>query len=513
VSPPLTRRDEEAFRDAVRDVLGLQFDDSRLEEVGAALRRRLAATKSDAASYLRRLRGARGHSEARALAELLAISETHFLRNSEQFRAFAEVALPERMRARGAHKLLRVLSAGCSSGEEPYSIAIVIGEAFPELAEAWDVRIVGVDVNPAVLERARAGRYGKWSLRETPEAVRGRWFRKAGAEFVLDDRIRRAVAFEERNLLDGDPAFWREAAFDVVFFRNVGMYFPADVMRAVTERIARALAPGGFLFLGHAETLRGVSQDFHLRHSHGCFYYQLRRAGEGRDAPSPVAAQPAPERARIVESAGSWAEAIGRAAERIAALEARSPAGQPAPAEPAPERAAAAASPGRWGVAAALELLRQERFSEAMAVVTALPSEARADPDARLLQAVLLTSCGQLERAEGICAQLLQRDDLDAGAHYLAALCREHAGDRHGAREHDEAAAYIDPGFAMPRLHLGLLARRAGDVEAARRELGRAEVLLQREDASRILLFGGGFGRDGLLALCRAELRACGGAP
>ncbi len=146
-----------------------------------------------------------------------------------------------------------------------------------------------------------------------------------------------------------------------------------------------------------------------------------------------------------------------------------------------------------------------------MDVMTALPAEAQADPDALLLHAVLLTSCGKLEEAERLCARLLEMDDLNAGAHYLVALCREHAGDPTGAREHDEAAAYIDPAFAMPRLHMGLLAKRAGDLASARRALGEAEVLLQREDPSRILLFGGGFRREGLIQLCRAELRACGG--
>jgi chemotaxis protein methyltransferase CheR len=511
VTAPLTRRDQEMFRDSVREVLGLEYDDTKLEEIAVALRRRMAATRSDVASYLRRLRGADGRAEARALSELLTVCETYFLRNGDQFRAFAEVAVPERMRGRGPQKLLSVLSAGCSSGEEPYSVAIVIRESLPELAEGWDVRITGIDVNPARLERATAGRYRAWSLRETPEPVRGRWFGRSGAEFVLDDRIRRAVAFEERNLLDEDPAFWREGAFDVVFFRNVGMYFPPDVMRRVTARIARSLAPGGFLFLGHAETLRGISHDFHLRHSHGCFYYQLRHADERAPSAPARAAAPAFEAVPIAESSGSWAEAIQRAAERIAALES-GPSRRAAQAAPAPGRAEDPAPRDRGDLAAALELLRQERIPEAMDLVSALPGEARADRDAQLLHAVLLTSCGQLERAERICEELLEADDLDAGAHYLAALCREHAGDRQGAREHDEAAAYVDPGFAMPRLHLGLLAKRAGDLESARRELGQAEVLLQREEASRILLFGGGFRRDGLLQLCRAGLRACGGA-
>jgi chemotaxis protein methyltransferase CheR len=514
VKSTTTRRDQELFRDAIRGLLGLHFDDAKLEDVAATLRERLSATGRDVAGYLRLLRDPEGRAEARVLAELLTVSETYFFRNSEQFRALAEVAIPERLRSRPAGAPLRILSAGCSSGEEPYTLAIVMRESFPEPFQAGRVRIAAVDANPVRLARAIAGRYGAWSLRETPEAMRDRWFRPSGSDFVLDERIRRAVTFEERNLLDEDPAFWAEGAHDVVFFRNVGMYFSPEAMRAVTARIARALAPGGFLFLGHAETLRGVSQDFHLRHSHECFYYQARGAHDGEvRAPALAAAPPASDDRdvipHIVDSASSWVDAIQRASERIAALE-TSP-GSPAAPSPARPARPAARQAQRRDLAAAVELVREERISEAMDVVSALTPEAGADPDTQLLRAALLTSCGRLAEAEEVCAGLLRLDDLNAGAHYLAALCREHAGDRDGAAEHDRAAAYVDPGFAMPRLHLGLLARRAGDLERARHELGQAAVLLQREDASRILLFGGGFRREGLVQLCLAELRACGG--
>jgi chemotaxis protein methyltransferase CheR len=142
-----------------------------------------------------------------------------------------------------------------------------------------------------------------------------------------------------------------------------------------------------------------------------------------------------------------------------------------------------------------------------------LPSQLARDPDVLLLRAVLLTHGGQLEIAVEACKEVLAIDDLSAGAHYLLALCREGAGDRQGAVDHDQVATYLDPAFAMPRLHLGLLAQRAGDREAARRELGHALTLLQREDASRLLLFGGGFGREALLALCRSELARAGRKP
>jgi chemotaxis protein methyltransferase CheR len=164
----------------------------------------------------------------------------------------------------------------------------------------------------------------------------------------------------------------------------------------------------------------------------------------------------------------------------------------------------------RPDLAAALDLLEQERYADALDHVGALPSGTARDPDALLLRAVLLTHSGRLEEAEDACARLLAIDELNAGAHYALALCREARGDRQGALDHDQVAVYLDRSFAMPRLHLGLVARKRGDLDLARRELGQALVLLQREDAARLLLFGGGFGREALLSLCRAELAGCG---
>jgi chemotaxis protein methyltransferase CheR len=166
-----------------------------------------------------------------------------------------------------------------------------------------------------------------------------------------------------------------------------------------------------------------------------------------------------------------------------------------------------------WDLAPALDLLRQERFAEALDHVRSGPPEAERDPDVLLLEATLLAHGGQLAAAEDACLRLLVIDKLNAGAHYVLALCREHSEHRERASRHDQVAAYLDPTFAMPRLHLGLLARRAGDRVAARRELAQALVLLKREDASRLLLFGGGFNREALMALCESALRDSGGRP
>jgi chemotaxis protein methyltransferase CheR len=157
-----------------------------------------------------------------------------------------------------------------------------------------------------------------------------------------------------------------------------------------------------------------------------------------------------------------------------------------------------------------LEAVRQERFADALALIGSLPADSNEDPDALLLRAVLLTNHGRLNESEEVCRRLLALDELNAGAHYLMALCREHDGDVKGAIEHGLTAIYLDPGFAMPHLHLGILAKRSGDDATAQRELAQALILLASEDASRILLFGGGFSRDALLQLCRTQLLAAG---
>jgi chemotaxis protein methyltransferase CheR len=209
-----------------------------------------------------------------------------------------------------------------------------------------------------------------------------------------------------------------------------------------------------------------------------------------------------PRPAPLVDWTSTWLDTVQQSSDRIRALTEK--------AQPVAAARAVATRPAVSDLSLALELLAHERFSEALDVLGALPAGAAHDPDAVLLRAALLTHAGKLDAAEAACSELLALDGLSAGAHYLRALCRERQGDARAAVEHSQTASYLEPAFAMPHLHLGLMARRAGDRAAAQRELARAALLLQREDASRLLLFGGGFSREGLIELCRSELERLG---
>jgi chemotaxis protein methyltransferase CheR len=160
-----------------------------------------------------------------------------------------------------------------------------------------------------------------------------------------------------------------------------------------------------------------------------------------------------------------------------------------------------------------LDLMCRERFAEALDAVRAGARSTEGDADVLLFEATLLAHSGEISAAEAACRRLLSVDGFNAGAHYVLALCCERSARPDAARDQYRVASYLDPEFAMPRLHLGLLARRCGDRETARRELAQALALLAREDGARLILFGGGFGREALTSLCRSLLRECGGRP
>jgi chemotaxis protein methyltransferase CheR len=382
-----------------------------------------------------------------ALVRELTVGETYFFRHAEQLAALVEHVLPACLEhAVSTGRRVRIMSAGCASGEEPYTVAIALREAGldPALFE-----IVAFDINAASVARARAGGYSEWALRETSPARRAQWFVRDGKQYVVARSIRDAVTFDERNVLE--PALWPPSSFDVVLCRNVLMYFTPEAMSRAVTQIAGALRPGGYLLLGYAETLSRHAHGLDVVHSHGAFYY--RRGG-----------RPAVVRA----SSPSWADEIAQASARIERLRASIP----SITEPAPPVTDA----GVVGVRAAV-------------------------------RAMTLIEAGNYEEAEAACTADGSTDARDvADARYVVALCREAAGDAAAALVHLHHAVALDPAFASAWMRLGIVARRDGDLRMARDALQRAIDAMVREDDERIALFGGGFTRGALGDMCRAQL-------
>lgn len=481
--PPLLPR----LRALLAARLGLHFDERQDDRLAAALKRVAGPVSPD--RFLDQMELAPTRARLDALAAELTVGETFFFRHPEQFDALRFDLLPGMVRGLGTpSRPLRALSAGCASGEEAYTLAITLHRAGLQ-AQDVDWHVTAVDLNPAALARAAAARYGEWSLRATPPEQRELWFRGVDpGVWTPLPVIRERVRFAQRHLGLPDALFWAPGSFDIIFCRNVLMYFEPAALRQAIRNLTGALAPGGALFLGHAETLRGQVEaqeaGLALRQAHGCFFYRRERA----------------------DATSAW------------------PLAWSAPAMPGPVAGWAArdfpAPPE--GVLTGLESDRPG--VDAVALDGAGPDPAGLDPagpdrrsddqaslDRALLdEALRLIEAGQVEDGLRACARLTvpgRPAALQAEALFLQGLAMEERGQLPAAEWHHQRAAAKDAGFALPHLRLGLLARRRGEVIAARRELGRALALLDDESLERLRRFGGGFDREDLRRLCRDEIQ------
>jgi chemotaxis protein methyltransferase CheR len=193
------------------------------------------------------------------VVDALTTNETTFFRDIEPFETLHTSVLPELIERRARTRTLAIWSAGCSTGQEPYSIAMAIREHFPELA-TWNLTILGTDISPTVLERARRGRYGQLEVnRGLPAHLLVRHFTRAGMEWEIEESIRRMVRFQRRNLISDWAGL---PPFDIVFMRNVMIYFDVEAKRSVLTQMHGQLAANGYLLLGASETTFNLSEQY-----------------------------------------------------------------------------------------------------------------------------------------------------------------------------------------------------------------------------------------------------------
>ena len=207
------------------------------------------------------------------IMDVLTTNETYFFRESVQLKAFTDEVVPElikRKTARG-NRTLRIWSAGCSTGEEPYTIAMLLS-TIPELS-GWKIEIIGTDISNKVLTQARRGVYGKSSFRATNESDLHRFFIPQDDGYKVNDSIRALVTISHLNLFDSHRLALL-GKVDLVFCRNVIIYFDQAAKKRVIESFHSALYDGGFLLLGHSESLMNISTQFTLRHFKNDMIYQ-----------------------------------------------------------------------------------------------------------------------------------------------------------------------------------------------------------------------------------------------
>lgn len=272
------------LRDLMEKEIGIVLDDAKLPHLSGEVDGRTRALNlGDAWEYLLHLlTGPQAGAELRTLAAGLLVGETSFFRTPALFEVLERRVLQEQL-DRGIAVPIPVWSAGCSSGEEAYSIAMAALEWSRGRHEV-PVRVRATDIHRGSLERAREGVYPAQALQGVPEPLRSRYFETSGeGRFRVVDAVRRLVYFEEMNLMDLLNGPSPPVRYAAIFCRNVMIYFRAETTRRLVERFHGILAGGGVLFLGHSETLWGISDAFALEQCGGVFYY--RRADPAAPLP------------------------------------------------------------------------------------------------------------------------------------------------------------------------------------------------------------------------------------
>ncbi len=269
------------LRDLIYRYSGMWFHEAKKYLLERRLSPRLQVTGARSfAEYARMLRyGTRGRKELEEVIDRVTVNETYFFREDYQLKAFTDEILPEIKAEQPRGKKLRIWSAGCSSGEEPYTISMLLLEhgGFDD----WDVQIIGSDISRKVLRQATRARYRRSSLRQTSAVRQRRFFVESGDHYELPSEVKAPVSFARLNLFE-DLSLDLVGTVDVLFCRNVFIYFDGKSRSQVTDSFYKRLRTGGYLLLGHSETLMNLSTEFELVQLRNDTVYRKPRSMESR---------------------------------------------------------------------------------------------------------------------------------------------------------------------------------------------------------------------------------------
>jgi chemotaxis protein methyltransferase CheR len=271
--PQISTEDFLKFKEFFYRRTGISFEASKRYFVDKRLIDRIEATGTgDFRGYFMFLRFQASGDEIQQLTNVMTVNETYFLREEYQFRCLVDSILPEIVRHRLDSNPIRIWCIPSSSGEEPYSIAMYLLEHWPGIAR-WDVELISSDIDTSILRRARAGRYSARSVQHVPPLWMGKYFEESGNEYQLCDDVRRAVEFTRVNLSEpADTLIYRN--FDIIFCRNLLIYFDDVSRTTAAATFYEAMNPGGFICLGHSESMSRITSLFKVRKFPEAIVYQ-----------------------------------------------------------------------------------------------------------------------------------------------------------------------------------------------------------------------------------------------
>jgi chemotaxis protein methyltransferase CheR len=453
---PLSADDFECFRDLLAERSGLHFEEGRSQSLHRALWQRLQHRGINSYQEYYTLLKCRpeGRLEIRELLDLVTIGETYFFRNKAQFDALMTFVLPGllRRKTRSRDNVVRVWSAGCSGGDEAYSIAMAIMETIPS-REEWRISILGTDINRNGLARAREAVYGKKAVAHLPKGYLSRYFKVQGSAYRLNPNVSALVCFEYHNLAQ-DPFFHEGMQqCDILFCRNVMIYFDEQTTQRVIENFHRCLSQGGYLFLGHSETLWQIPHLFERIEFPQTFVYKKKGGLLQEDAvpfemPVPgIASEPL---TFIKETA----------AEKTVVLKGIDPGLQGKP--EAPEQG-----------------IKPHRVRP---LFSTLPADSAENPRGTdLTKAVALANEAKYKEAAQLLGKIIEADNLSVEAYCLLGILLYQGRRLKEAETQFKKAIYVSPDTVLAYFNLGNMYLHQGKFREAAREFKNAIRLLEKK--------------------------------
>jgi chemotaxis protein methyltransferase CheR len=396
------------------------------------------------------------------LASHLTIGETYFFREKKTFEVLASEVLPELVSRRKRNRRLRIWSAACCTGEEAYSLAILLRQVIPDLAD-WFVTILATDINNRFLQKAASGVYGEWSFRGTPSGFKERYFaRTENGRYAIRSEIKKQVTFAQVNLVQDvfSSLVVETNAMDLILCRNVLMYFSPEQAQKVIHNLRRSLVHDGWLVVSPSDPSTTLSSSFAAVNFPGVILYQKRSAsGEKKLFPAtpadlgpavssslkaPLAEAPSLSKAHRQAPAETWSKADRSEAHSIAE-----------------------------------SLYKSGRYTEVVDSLLPWSNElfTLEVPTVRIL-ARSFANLGMLTDALTWCGRWVNADRLDPSGHYLRAVVLQELGESNQSQRSFQTAIYLDPKFVLAHFALGNLARTRGKTAEANKHFANALDLL-----------------------------------
>ncbi len=478
--PKLSEAEYEQFRAFVLERTGLDVPKFNANRLSRGLVDAIqAAGCADLQQFHARLKSSLPTSPAwDHLVSVLTIGETYFFRNTNHFDVLARNVLPELIaRRQTSDRRLRIWSAGCATGEEPYSIAILLTELIRNL-ESWDILILATDINRQALRRAQAGTYAAWSFRGVDKRIHDTYFvprddnPSAFRQYIISERIKRMVTFNYLNLVsDPYPSLINNTnAMDIVLCRNVTIYFKPEVTHRVVRGFCACLVDGGWLIPGASEPNMVSYGQFEPRNFPGTVIYQKPNGAQKPGMASPAAN-------------------VGLRS-----------------APPAPLAATKATVPAPDPYDLALDLLRNGKTDQALAKLHEKIGQNAEFVPAYYTLGRAYANKGNREQARQWCERAIAKDRLRPEPYYVLSLLHVDQGQSDLALDMLKKALYLNREFAMAHYQLAQLYAKARDRELARKSLLNVQRLLQGRPASELVPEGDGMLVGRLLELVSAQL-------